>query len=251
ASGPGSDLPAQGLPHPRPPRRPARPARLRAKGGPGAAAGERQPDAGADGPDPGLDPAYRRPRRNPAGGAAADAPDLLRHDRLPSRAPLLAPAADLAALDDRDRRPPPAPDRRRETAPTGDIDRRLPVRPLPREGLPGPEDVLDRGARRDRADARRAGHPLPPRRRRGGRLRHGPPRPPQRPRPQPRPPGRGDPGRVRGLEAARRGQGGGGDPPRRHRRRQVPLRPPRHLRNGEGRESLRPALPEPEPPRVR
>ncbi len=110
-------------------------------------------------------------------------------------------------------------------------DRRLPVRALPREGLPRPEDVLDRGARRGRADARRGGHPLPPRRRRGGRLRDGPPRPPQRPRPQPRPPGRVDPGRVRGLEADRRGEGGGGDPPRRHRRRQVPLRPPRRLRD--------------------
>ena len=108
-------------------------------------------------------------------------------------------------------------ERRRETPPAGAPDRRLPVRALPREGLPGPEDVLDRGARRGRADARRAGHALPPRRRRGGRLRDGPPRPAQRPRPQPRPPGRVDPGRVRGLEAARRGQGGGGDPPRRHR----------------------------------
>ncbi len=251
AGGPGGDLGAEGLPHPRPPRRPARSARLRAQRRPGPAAGERQPDPGADGPDPGLDPAHRRPRRNAAGGAAADARDLLRHDRLPVRAPLLAPAADLAARDDRDRRPPPAAHRRGETAPARAPDRRLPVRALPREGLPGPEDVLDRGARRGRADARRAGHTLPPRRRRGGRLRDGPPRPPQRPRPQPRPPGRVDPGRVRGLEADRRGQGAGRDPPRRHRRRQVPLRPPRPLRDGRGREDLGPALPEPEPPRVR
>ena len=50
----------------------------------------------------------------------------------------------------------------------------------------GPEDLHDRGPRRDRADARRAGHPRPPRRRRGGRLRDGPPRPARRPRPQPR-----------------------------------------------------------------
>ena len=85
--------------------------------------------------------------------------DLLRHDRLPVRAPLLAPAADLAARDDRDRRPPPAAHRRRETAPAGPPDRRLPVRALPREGLPGPEDVLDRGARRGRADARRGWSP--------------------------------------------------------------------------------------------
>ena len=115
----------------------------------------------------------------------------------------------------------------------------------------GPEDVLDRGARRGRADARRSRHPLPARRRRGGRLRDGPPRPPQRPRPQPRPLGRVDPRRVRGLEADRRGQGGRRDPPRRHRRRQVPLRPPRGLRDRRRREDLGPPLPEPEPPRVR
>ena len=36
AGGPGGDLAAQGLPHPRPPRRPPRPARLRAEGRPGA-----------------------------------------------------------------------------------------------------------------------------------------------------------------------------------------------------------------------
>ncbi len=131
----------------------------RAEGRPGDPAREPQPDAGADGPDPGLDPAHRRPRRDPARGAAADARGLLRHDRLPVRAPLLAPAADLAAGDDRDRRPPPAARRRRETAPAAAPDRRLRVRALPREGLPGPEDLLDRGPRRDRADARRAGHP--------------------------------------------------------------------------------------------
>ena len=96
-----------------------------------------------------------------------------------------------------------------------------------------------------------AGHPRPPRRRRRGRRRHGPPRPAQRPRPQPRPPAGVDPGRVRGLQAARRGQGGGGDPARRHRRRQVPLRPPRGLRDLGRREGLGPPLPEPEPPRVR
>ena len=44
-------------------------------------------------------------------------------------------------------------------------DRGLPVRALPPEGLPGPEDVLDRGPRRDRADDRRARHPGAPERR--------------------------------------------------------------------------------------
>ncbi len=119
----------------------------------------------------------------------------------------------------------------RETPPADAPDRRLPVRAFRREGLPGTEDLHDRGARRGGADARRAGHPRPPRRRRGGRLRHGPPRPAQRPRPQHRPLGRVDPGRVRGRQADRPGEGGGGDPARRHRRRQVPLRPPGHLRD--------------------
>ena len=53
----------------------------RAQGRPGAAAREPQPDPGADGADPGLDPAHRRPRRDAARGAAADARGLLRHDR--------------------------------------------------------------------------------------------------------------------------------------------------------------------------
>ena len=227
----GGDLAAQGLPHPRPPGGAARPARPRAEGRPGDPAREPQPDAGADGPHPGLDPAHRRARRDPARGAAADARGLLRHDRLPVRAPLLPPAAHLAAGDGRDRRPPPAARAGREAAPAAPADRRLRVRALPREGLPGPEDLHDRGARRGRADARRAGHPRPPRRRRGGRLRDGPPRPAQRPRPQPRPLGRVDPRRVRGRQADRGGEGGRRDPARRHRRRQVPLRPPGHLRD--------------------
>ena len=125
-------------------------------------------------------------------------------DRLPDRAPLLAPAADLAAGDDRDRRPPhsrsTAEEKRRLLEPA---DRGLPVRALPAEGLPRPEDVLDRGPRRGRADDRRARDARPPRRRRGGRDRHGPPRPARRPRPQPRPLGRVDHGRVRGRQGAR------------------------------------------------
>ena len=245
------DRAAQGLPHPRPPGRPARPARLGAEGRPLDPAGEPQPHPRADGEDPRLDPPDRRPRGDPAGDAAAAARGLLRDDGLPVRAPLLPRAARLDAGDGRDRRPPPAPHRRRETPPAGPADRRLRVRALPREGLPGPEDVLDRGARRRRHDARRAGHPRPPRRRRGGRLRDGPPRPARRPRPQPRPLGRVDPRRVRGRQEDRGGEGGRLDPPRRHRRRQVPLRPPGHLRDQRGREDLRPPLPEPQPPRVR
>ena len=54
-----------------------------------------------------------------------------------------------------------------------------------------------------------------------------------------------------GSKRLERGEGRGRDPARRHRRRQVPLRPPRRLRDRDGREDLGPPLPEPEPPRVR
>ena len=157
AGGAGGDLAAQGVPDPRPPRRTSEPARRGRQGRPGARAREPQPDPGPDGPDPRLDPADRGRGRDPARRAAADARRLLRHDRLPDRAPLLPPAADVAAGDDRDRHPPRAARARREAQPAAPADRGLPVRALHPEGLPGPEDVLDRGARRDRADDRRDG----------------------------------------------------------------------------------------------
>ena len=172
------------------------------------------------------------------------------HDRLPDRAPRLAPAADVAAGDDRDRLAPRPALGRREARPAAPADRGLPVRALPAEGLSRPEDVLDRGPRRDRADARRDRDARPPERRRGGRDRDGAPRPARRPRPQPRPLGRVDPRRVRGRQGARPGQGDHRDAPLRHRRRQVPprRRGPVQLqrRPGEG-----PPVSEPEPPRVR
>ena len=59
-----------------------------------------------------------------------------------------------------------------------------------------------------------------------GRDRHGPPRPAQRARPQPRARLRHDLRRVRGRLDAR---GGDDDPAGRHRRRQVPPRRPGHL----------------------
>ena len=106
AGGPGRDLPAQGLPHPRPPGGPREPARRRAEGRSGARAREPEPHPRADGEDPGLDPADRRRGRDPARRAAADARRLLLDDRLPDRAPRLAPAAHVAARDDRDRLAP-------------------------------------------------------------------------------------------------------------------------------------------------
>ena len=149
----------------------------RSEGRPGARAREPQPDPGADGADPGLDPADRGRGRDAARLAAADARGLLRHDRLPDRAPLLAPAADVAARHDRDRLAPRRALGGGEAGAALAPERGLPVRALRPEGVPRPEDVLDRGPRRHRADDRRARHARPPRRRRGGRARDGPSRP--------------------------------------------------------------------------
>ena len=75
------------------------------------------------------------------------------------------------------------------------------ARELPAQGVPRQEAVLDRGPRRDGADAGRgARHRRPPRRARG-RDRHGPPRPAERAGAHRRPPLRGDPRRVRGRAA--------------------------------------------------
>ena len=101
AGGAGRDLAAQGAPHARPPRREARPARLRARGRPGARPRDRRPHAGADGADPGEDPAHPRAGRDAGRRAPAPARDLLRHDRLRDRAHRVAPPAHLAAREDR------------------------------------------------------------------------------------------------------------------------------------------------------
>ncbi len=125
------------------------------------------------------------------------------------------------------------------------------VRALPAARIPGPEDVLDRGPRCRRPDDRRAARPRPQGRRAGGGPRDGPPREARRPGSQPRPPGRVDHGRVRGCAGARAGQGDGGDPARGDRRRQVSPRRRGHVHDPRRRPDRGPALPEPEPPRVR
>ena len=157
----------------------------------------------------------------------------------------------MAARDDRDRLAPGAAGGGREARSALAADPGVPVRALPAEGLPGPEDVLDRGPRRDRADARRDRDPRAPERRRGGRDRDGPPRPAQRPRPQPRSIGGVDPGRVRGRQGARPGQGDHRDAALGHRRRQVPPRRRGHARDARRRPGQDPPVSEPEPPRVR
>ena len=123
--------------------------------------------------------------------------DLLRHDRLRDRAHLRPRAPRLAPPGDRVGEVPPAAFRRRAEAPARAADRGRGNRALPPPRLPRPEAVLDRGPRRDDADARRGDRAL--RRGRGarGRDRHGAPRPPYRPRAHDRAAVRGDPARVR------------------------------------------------------
>ena len=248
AGRPGRGLAGQGAPHARPPRGQARPARLRARGRSRARSRAARPDARADGPDPRADPAHARPGRDARRRAAAPARDLLRHDRLRDRAHLLAPPAHLAAREDRVRRLPQAAHQRRgERAAAAPDDGRL-ARALHAQGLPGPEAVLDRGPRHDGPDARRDDPALGGQRRPRGRDRHGPPRPAQRARAQPRPRLRDDLARVRGRVLDR---GRDHDPAGRHRRRQVPPRRPGHLPAARRPVGDRAAGVQPVAPRVR
>ena len=66
-------------------------------GDPALAPEQRQPDAGADGADPGVAAAGEGPRRELRRRAAPPARGLLRHDRVRDRAPLRPPEAALAA----------------------------------------------------------------------------------------------------------------------------------------------------------
>ena len=176
---------------------------------------------GADGQDPGEDPAHARAGRDARRRAAAPARDLLRHDRLRDRAHRLAPPAHVAARADRVRRVPQAADHRRAEGAAQAPDRGRRARALHAQGLPRPEAVLGRGPRHDRPDARRDDPARRRARRARGRPRHGPPRPAERARPQPRPPLRHD---LRGVRGRLHAGGRHDDPAGRHRRRQVPPR---------------------------
>ncbi len=190
----------QGLPHARPPRRPPRPARLRAARRPGARAGAADPDAHARaaGAHSRRDAAPVRRGRDARRRAAAAPRDVLRHDRLRDRAHLRPRGARLAAAGDRVRPLPAAASRRGARPPARPPQRGRGDGALPAPRLPRPEAVLDRGPRRDGADARRGDRARRRRRRARGRDRDGASRPPQRARPRRRPPVRGDPARVRG-----------------------------------------------------
>ena len=189
--------------------------------------------------DPALDPAYHglgddaleripaararplRPRRDARRRAAAPARDVRRADRVPDRAPLGPSPAALAARGDRVRRLHAAAAARRAAPHPRPPAARRDVRALPAPRVPRREAVLDRGPRRDGADARRDDHAGRPGRHRRGRRRHGAPRAPERARARAAAQLHVDHGRVRGTARRRRPR----EPARRRRRRrQVPPR---------------------------
>ena len=143
---------------------------------------------------------------------------------------------------------PLAADQRRGAGAAGPADPGRLARALHAQGLPGPEAVLDRGPGHDGPDARRDDPALGRQRRPRGGHRHGPPRPAQRARPQPRARVRDDLPRVRGRVLDR---GRDHDPAGRHGRRQVPPRRPGHLPALRRRLDHRAAGVQPQPPRVR
>ena len=248
AGGPGRDLAAQGASHPRPSRGEARPARPGARGRPGARPRPARANPRVDGADPGADPADVRLRPDARRGAAQPARDLLRADRVRDRAHRFAPPASVASGGDRVGQVPGAAVGRGAEDAAAAPDRGRRARAVHAQGIPRAEAVLDRGARHDRADARRADPARGHARRARGRDRDGPPRPPQRPRPQPRPTVRLDLRRVRGFLDAR---GDHDDPAGRHRRRQVPPRRAGLLPASKRRVDHRPPRVQPESPRVR
>ena len=171
----------QGPPQPRPPGRAARPARRAEPPGDPALSPEHvglTPEIMA------RIPASLLRVKVPGESFAAALPHLrdglLRHDRLRDRAPLRPPEAALAARGDRVG--PPARAAAAPSAAWRSCERLVEVdafeRFLRRTYL-GPEDLLDRGRGRARAD-HRPGHRADGRRgHRRGRAGHGPPRPPR------------------------------------------------------------------------
>ena len=166
-----------------------------------------QPDARADGADPGAASCgcTSRARRSPTRCRTCARPTAARSPTRSSTSPATASACGCASRSSPARSASQLTnDEQQAAAQAPDRGRR--ARALHAQGLPRPEAVLDRGPRHDGADDRRAD----PARRRAhggarGRHRHGPPRPAQRARAQPRPPLRHDLRRVRGRLDARGG----------------------------------------------
>ena len=151
----GRHLRRQGAPDARPSRGAARPARHAAARRSGARSRDGEPDPRADAGDPGVGAARCRAGRHVRGRPPAPAGDLLRDDRLRDRAHrgpqpprVAAPVGRVGRAPDRDG---PGPEARAAQAAIGGRG----ARELPAQGVPRQEAVLDRGARRARADARR------------------------------------------------------------------------------------------------
>ncbi len=189
------DVARQGLSHTWPPQCAAGSARLGADGGPRARrdAARAAVDARAPGADSGQAPAALRSGRNAPGRAPAVARGLRGDDRVRDRAHFGPRRARLAAPGDRVRPLSPCVARRRATLAPRATGPGRGVRDVPAARLHRSEAVLDRGARRAGADARRVRRAGRRRRRARGVHRHRTPRSPQRPDPRRRPVVRVDP----------------------------------------------------------
>ena len=142
---------------------------------------------GADGEDPGADPAHVRPGRDAGRGAARTCarPTAGRSRTRSSTSPPISSGCGCARRSSPGAFRKPLTTRRAEGAAQA-ADRGRRARALHAQGVPGPEAVLGRGPRHDRADARRADPAVRHPRRARGRDRDGPPRAAERARPQPR-----------------------------------------------------------------
>ena len=245
----GGDVSRRRVPLPRPPRGTARPARLGADRRPGARPRPRLPRTCRPSSSAGSPPscsaytflARRSPRRCRCSRRRTAG-------RLPTRSSTSPTTrSGVAAPGDRVGPVPPAARHGGEAvAARAAVDRRS-VRGVPAPVVPGPEAVLDRGAGRARAHARRVDRARGAPGRSRGRHGHGAPRAPQRACAHAGPAVRGDPPRVRrraGAERGRRQSRG------RHRRREVPPRGGRGSRDRGGPDRHHARL-QPEPPRSR
>ena len=241
------DVAGEGVPDARSSERAAGPARVGADGRPGARrdASRAAADAGAAESHPRQTPSSLRSRQHAARGAAAPEGCLHGHDRVRDRAHLGSRRARLASAGDRVRSLQDDARRRRTArAPRAPGSSRG-VRDLPTPRIHRSEAVLDRRARRARADARRSGRARRPKRRARGADRDRAPWTAQRAHAR-----RGqvvhvDPPRVRGRALHRRSdlRPRGWD-----RRRQVPPRGIRVARHRGGGDRGHGRV-EPEPPR--
>ena len=140
-----------------------------------------RPDARGDGADPGLGAAHRgaRARRSPRRCRTCATPTAARSPTRSSTSPTTASACGCASAIESRRVPPPAPPEEKR-APADATDRRRGARDLPAQGVPRPEELLDRGPRHAGPDARRDLRAGRARRRAGGVHRDGAPRPAER-----------------------------------------------------------------------